>query len=195
MSNKNTHIIAFVGMPGAGKSSAVDYLAKPGLPKVYAGGVVYDDMRKHGIEITPDSQRVFREDMRTQHGDDYFIKKCIEQINNLINAGQKKVILDGLYSWPEYKYLKREFPGEVTVVAIVASRHTRHKRLANRTERAFTAKQATERDWTEIEGLQKGGPIAIADHYIINEGSLDELHTKLDDLTQETHFCKAPMQC
>lgn len=196
MSNKNTQIIAFVGLAGAGKSVAVDHVTANEFPKVYAGGVVYDEMRKQGIEITPDSQRIFREDMRTQHGNEYFMQKCIEQMRRLIDAGQKQVVLDGLYTWSEYKLLKREFPGEVTVIAIVAPRKLRHRRLAQRPDRPFTEQEAMERDWTEIENLEKGGPIAIADHFIINDGSLDNLHAQLDKvMLDDVHFCKSPMQC
>ena len=43
--------------------------------------------------------------------------------------------------------------------------------------------------------MQKGGPIAIAEHFIVNDGSLEDLHNKLDELTQATHFCKSPLQC
>lgn len=195
MSKRDVKILAFVGMAGAGKSSAVDFITANGHPKIYAGGVVYDEMRAQNIEITPESQKIFREEMRTMHGPDYFIRKCAEQMHRLINAGQKYIVLDGLYTWSEYKFLKKEFPGELTVIAIVAPRKLRHRRLAQRPERPFTKKEAIERDWSEIENLEKGGPIAIADDYIINDGNLDDLHAKLSGVINDVHFCKAPMQC
>ena len=48
---------------------------------------------------------------------------------------------------------------------------------------------------TEIENLEKGGPIAIADYFIINDGSLEQLHQKIDAATHDAHFCKSPEQC
>lgn len=195
MVDRNVKILAFVGMPGAGVSSAVAHITANGHPRVYTGGVVYDEMRAQNIEITAESQRQFREEARQKHGDEYFMQKSVEQMENLIKAGQKYIVLDGLYSWSEYRYLKREFPGELTVVAIVAPRKLRHRRLAQRPERPFTEQEATSRDWAEIESLEKGGPIAIADHFIVNDGSPEELHAQLDELIDEVHFCKAPMQC
>lgn len=195
MANRDVKILAFVGMPGAGKSTAIDHITANGHPRVYTGGVIYDEMRAQNIEITAESQRQFREDMRQKHGNEYFMQKSVEQMENLIKAGQKYIVLDGLYSWSEYRYLKREFPGELTVVAIVASRKLRHRRLAQRSERPFTEQEAIQRDWSEIENLEKGGPIAIADHFIVNDGSPEELHAQLDELIDEVHFCKAPMQC
>ncbi len=185
---RDVNIIAFVGLAGAGKSSAVDYITAKGYPKIYFGGIIYQAMNDAGIEITPESQQIFREEIREKEGKDFVVKRVIKQARDLIESGQKRIILDGLYTWTEYKLLKHEFPGELTVVAIVAPRRLRHRRLAVRPERPFTAHEATERDWTEIENLEKGGPIAIADHYIMNDGDLDKLHTQLDAELRDTNF-------
>lgn len=71
MTHSKTQIVAFVGMPGSGKSTAVDYLTKKGYPKVYFGGVIYDAMREADIEITPESQTKFREEIRKREGNDF----------------------------------------------------------------------------------------------------------------------------
>ena len=57
-------LIAVVGMAGSGKSIATDYLKENGWTKIYFGGAVYDRMRKEGIEITPESQKEYRENLR-----------------------------------------------------------------------------------------------------------------------------------
>lgn len=185
---ENIKILAFVGMPGAGKSEVVDYLTHKGLPKVYFGGILYDAMREKGIEITPASQAKFREEIRAQEGNDFVVKRGIKQIHDLINGGQRKILIDGLYTWDEYKILKHEFPGELTVVAILAPRQVRHRRLANRTERPFTPQESGERDWSQIENMSTGGPIAIADYPIINDKDLDTLHNNIDQMLIQTHF-------
>lgn len=185
---RDVKIIAFVGLAGAGKSSAVEYITAKGYPKIYFGGIIYQAMNEAGIEITPESQQIFREQIREKEGKDFVVKRVIKQAHNLIESGQKRIILDGLYTWTEYKLLKHEFPGELTVVAIVAPRRLRHRRLAVRPERPFTAREAQERDWTEIENLEKGGPIAIADHYIMNDSDLDKLHSQLDTELHDIHF-------
>lgn len=187
---KNVKIIAFVGLAGAGKSVAVDYITKKGYPKVYFGGVIYAAMNEAGIEITPDSQQKFREEIRAVEGKDFVVKRVIKQTNDLIDAGQHRIVLDGLYSWTEYRVLKHEYPGELSVVAIVAPKKLRHHRLANRPERPFTQEEANRRDWAEIEGLEKGGPIAIADHYIINDGKFDNIYNQIDTILEEEKFLK-----
>jgi len=186
--SKNIKIIAFVGLPGAGKSTAVDYLTAKKYPKVYFGGVIYNAMNEAGIEITPESQTVFREEIRAKHGKDFVVNKIIEEIHNLVASGQHQIVADGIYSWTEYKAMKQAFPGELSVVAVVAPRHVRHHRLASRPERPFTEKEATDRDWAEIENLEKGGPIAIADHYVINDKTTEELFQSIDEITDSINF-------
>lgn len=195
MTQSNTKIIALVGLAGSGKSSAVDYFTQKGIPKIYFGGIIYQAMNEAGIEPTWDNQQVFREEIRAREGKDFVVKRVVTGIRNLIQAGQKKIVLDGLYTWSEYKILKHEFPGQLSVIAIVTPKHLRYRRMTKRPERPMQPREVDKRDWSEIENLEKGGPIAIADYFVINDGTLEELHQKLNDITHHEHFCKAPEQC
>ena len=195
MTQSHAKIIALVGLAGSGKSSAVEYLTEKGFPKIYFGGVIYKAMDEAGIEKTWDNQQQFREEIRRREGKDFVIKRVIKNIHDLINAGQNKIVLDGLYTWSEYKFLKHEFPGQVVVIAIVTPKYLRYQRMAKRIERPMQPHEVDQRDWSEIENLEKGGPIAIADYFIINDGSLEQLHQKIDAATHGAHFCKSPEQC
>ena len=194
-SEHSCKIIALVGLAGSGKSSAVEYLTEKGFPKIYFGGVIYKAMDEAGIEKTWDNQQQFREEIRRREGKDFVIKRVIKNIHDLVNAGQNKIVLDGLYTWSEYKFLKHEFPGQVVVIAIVTPKYLRYQRMAKRIERPMQPHEVDQRDWSEIENLEKGGPIAIADYFIINDGSLEQLHQKIDAATHDVHFCKSPEQC
>jgi dephospho-CoA kinase len=185
---KDVRILAFVGLPGAGKSEAVDYLTHKGYPKVYFGGVVLDAMTEVGLEHTEANEKPFREALREKEGKDFVVKRIIQQLHGLIDAGQHRIVADGLYTWTEYKALKHEFPGELIVVAIVAPKRVRHHRLSMRPIRPLTIEEANTRDWAEIENLEKGGPIAIADHFIANDKDLDALHTAIDEELHFFHF-------
>lgn len=195
MTQPYAKIIALVGLAGSGKSSAVEYLTEKGFPKIYFGGIIYKAMDEAGIEKTWDNQQQFREEIRRKEGKDFVIKRVIKNIHDLVNAGQNKIVLDGLYTWSEYKFLKHEFPGQVVVIAIVTPKYLRYQRMAKRIERPMQPHEVDQRDWSEIENLEKGGPIAIADYFIINDGSLEQLHQKIDAATHDAHFCKSPEQC
>ena len=190
MNDGSIKIIAVVGMSGSGKSVVVDYLTEKGFPKVYFGGMIYKEMKRRGIEITPDgeSEKQFREMIRETEGKDWVVKQVIEETVNLINAGQKRIVLDGLYSWTEYKILKKEFPGQLTVLAVVVPKALRHFRVGKRPERPFNTKEIQERDRSEVENLEKGGPIAMADYYVLNDDSVAKLHNDVDVILDRIEF-------
>ena len=188
MKKRDVKIVAFVGMPGAGKSSAVDYVTEKKIPKVYFGGVILKAIEDAGLEVNPANEKMMREKLRAEEGPDVIVKRIVAQIQDLIDAGQNRIIADGLYSWTEYKYLKKAFPGEFHVIAILAPRNVRHVRLAKRPVRPLTAAEALDRDWSEIEKVEKGGPIAIADHYIINTKDIDHLHQRINEELKALNF-------
>ena len=130
----------------------------------------------------------FREEIRQKEGKDWVVRQVIAEAKDLIGAGQKRIILDGVYSWTEYKILKQEFPTCLTFVAVVVDKKKRYERVAHRPGRAFDAKAIRERDRSEIENLEKGGPIAAADYYILNNGTIDAAHQALDDILKEIEF-------
>ena len=186
----NEKILAIVGMSGSGKSVLVDHLTEKGYPKVYFGGMIYKEMEKRGIARTEDgeSEKTFREEIRATEGKDWVVNQVIAEVKDLIAAGQKRIILDGVYSWTEYKILKHEFPKSLTFVAIVVDKNKRYDRVAKRPGRSFDGKAIRERDRSEIENLEKGGPIAAADYYIINNGTIDEANARLDQILKEIEF-------
>ena len=186
----NVKILAIVGMSGSGKSVAVDYLTSRGYPKVHFGDMIYKEMERRGIERTEDgeSEKAFREEIRRKEGKDWVVRQVVEEANHLIDAGQKRIILDGVYSWTEYNVLKHEYPTCLTFVAVVTDKKLRYERVAKRPDRAFDAKAIRERDRSEIENLEKGGPIAAADYYILNNGTPEELYQRLQEILKEIDF-------
>jgi dephospho-CoA kinase len=183
-----TKIIAIVGMSGAGKSEAIQFIKERGIPDIYFGGMIYREMDKRGIEKTPENQQIYRAKLREELGAEFAARIAAEDADNLIAAGQKRILFDGLYSWSEFRYLKHHFPGDLTVIAIIAPRTLRYSRLAHRPERPFTKEQAFARDVSEIEDIEKGGPIAMADYYVLNDGSLDNMHEQLKKILAEIDF-------
>lgn len=186
--NKNVKILAPVGLTGSGKSVAVEYLTEKGVPKIYGGGFIVEGVKALGLEVTPENEKKYREEMRAKYGKTYFMEKCIDEMHKLIAAGQHKIVLDGLYTWSEYKLLKHEFPGELTVVAILTPKHLRYRRLANRPVRPLQQHEVDARDWAEIENIEKGGPIAIADYFIHNDKDQEWLHAQIDDVLAHSGF-------
>jgi dephospho-CoA kinase len=181
-------IIAFVGMPGSGKSTCVDYIKSKGIPFTYFGGIVVDEVKNRGMEVNEANEKFVANDIRAKEGKDALAKRIIAQVNVLIKDGNKRVIVDGIYSWTEYKIFEQEFGENITFIAITAPRSSRHQRLANRPVRPLDEKSANDRDYREIEDLEKGGPIANADYTLVNDGALDELLSKLQSILNEIGY-------
>ncbi|MBN1965922.1 MAG: AAA family ATPase [Anaerolineae bacterium] len=166
-------LLAIVGMPGAGKSLLAEHLEAQGYPKLRFGQITMDELARRGWAVTPDNEKIVREEIRQYEGMDAFAARLLPRIKDAL-ASHPSVILDGLYSFSEYRTLKREFGDQLVIVAVVCDRQLRHARLGAREVRPLTPQEAQQRDTLEIENLEKGGPIAIADYFIDNNGTPEE---------------------
>jgi dephospho-CoA kinase len=172
-------VLVFVGMPGAGKSVCVEYLKKKGLPFAYFGGITLDEIKRRGLDVSAASEQFVREDIRAKEGKGAYAVRIIKQVEEFFEKGEDVVVVDGLYSWTEYKIFKESFGECAVIIAIMTPTADRHRRLATRKERPLTKEEAMARDYAEIENLEKGGPIAMADYFLANDHNVDELEADL----------------
>lgn len=174
------HILALVGMPGAGKSEATAFLSSKGIPFIRFGDVTDAGLKELSLPVTPENEQMYREKIRQELGMAAYAKKAHPKLAETLEA-YATVVLDGLYSWEEYTYLKEHFPS-LTLIHVYAEPEIRYRRLSERPVRPFTKEEARKRDMMEIERLDKGGPIAIADYLIENNTDINLLHQKVDGL-------------
>lgn len=172
-------IIAAVGMAGSGKSVFCDAMAARGMPVVYFGGLVLEEVANRGLPPGAESERAVREDLRARHGMAAMAHLALPRLSQL-RAENEHVGIDGLYSYSEYRALKQAFGADLALVAIVAPRALRYQRLSQRPKRALSPAEAIARDHAEIENLEKGGPIALADVYIPNDGNMAVFSRDID---------------
>jgi len=178
MANK---IVCVVGMPGAGKSLVSDELVRQNFAYLRFGQITLDKIKELGLEPIEANERKIREDFRKEYGMGAFATLNIPKIDELLE--KSNVVVDGLYSWSEYKILKEKYGEAMYIIAVYAPPKLRYKRLKNRSIendpkqrfRSLTEEDAKARDYAEIENLEKGGPIAMADFTIVNTGTIAEL--------------------
>jgi dephospho-CoA kinase len=166
-------VIAIVGMAGAGKSEVAKVFEEHGFKKVRFGDITDEELKKKGLEQNAENEHYVRQQLRKKHGMAAYAKLNLPRIDSSLKSSD--VVVDGLYSWEEYILLKERYGRRFITVAVWASPATRHARLAHRAERTLTPEEAASRDKSEIENINKGGPIAMADFTIVNEDSLEEL--------------------
>ena len=182
-------IIAIVGMPGAGKTEASEYLAKKGFQFIRLGQITLDEVKKRGLKPTEANERPIREELRKKHGMAAFALLNFLKIDKLLKKGD--VVIDGLYSWEEYLAFKEKYP-DIIILSIYASPKTRYARLGKRKwdaqkdpkmkNRSFTEKESASRDKAQLENLHTGPPIAMADFTFVNECSLREMQKGLEEI-------------
>lgn len=171
-------IVAIVGMCGSGKSIASKYFEDLGYKNVYFGGVTMEKLKEADLEVTPENEKMMREKLRKELGMGAYAKVLLPRILEL--SKDYDVVLDGLYSWSELKILEEEF--DMRTIAIVCDKNLRYDRLSKRDIRPFNNEEAKKRDITEIENIEKAGPIAYADYFIYNNGSMEEYYKRLDEI-------------
>jgi len=166
-------IVAIVGMAGAGKSEVSRQFEKAGFTRIRFGDVTDEELKKRGQELNEENESRVRELIREEHGMAAYAKLNLPRIEAAL--ANSDVVVDGLYSWEEYLFLKDHYEDNLYLVVVWASPAIRYSRLGGRRDRPLTIQESAARDRAEIENLHKGGPIAVADYLIVNESSLEDL--------------------
>jgi dephospho-CoA kinase len=173
-------VVAIVGMAGSGKSEAASIFEHKGFVRVRFGDVTDIELKKRGLELNEANERYCRELLRQEFGMAAYAILNQPRIDAALKNAS--VVADGLYSWEEYLSFKAYYGDKFCVVAVYSSPPTRYLRLASRPHRPLSTEEASSRDRSEIENLNKGGPIAMADYLIINEGDLDSLQRQAESI-------------
>lgn len=173
-------VIALVGMPGSGKSEAAAVFVAHGYKSIRFGDITDEGVRQKGLPLNEVNERMVREELRKQHGMAAYAILNLPRIQDALK--QNNVIIDGLYSWEEYRYLKQELAGNLITVSVWSPPALRYARLTSRKVRPLTEDQARSRDYAEIENVNKGGPIAMADFIIVNDSSLESLVSQTEKI-------------
>ena len=164
-------------MCGSGKSEAVKFFVEHGYKRVYFGEVVMNEMKRLGLEVNEHNERQTRENLRKEFGMGAMAVKSLPLIEEFYKHGN--VVIESLYSWEEFKIVKEKFGEAFKLLAIYTEKKLRYQRLSCRSFRPLTEQESISRDLSEIEKLDKGGPIAYTDWLVINDGSKDELNDQL----------------
>ena len=166
-------IIAVVGLIGSGKTEATRCFVERGFFRVGFNEVFYEAFQASGLEYNEPNERKIREQLRREFGMGVMAIKSLPKID-AARAEGKRIVVERLYSWDEYKIMKEKFRDDFRVLAIYAPPAMRYERLRTRAVRPLDRDSARSRDHAEIEQLEKAGPIAMADWMIQNIGTKEE---------------------
>ncbi|MEM2934751.1 MAG: AAA family ATPase [Candidatus Thermoplasmatota archaeon] len=166
--------VAFTGMPGAGKTEAINVAKEMNIKVISMGDEVREEVVKRGLPLNDEITGKIADEMRKKHGAGYWAKRCLAKMGN-----EDFFVIDGIRNMEEIEVF-REKIDNLILVAIHASQATRYERIKKRKRygndmniEKFRGREKKELSW----GL--GNVIAMADVVIINEGSLEEFKEKV----------------
>ena len=172
-------------MTGAGKSSVCDYLRKRyGFSFVRFGQITLDLAKQRFGTVNQEKERIIREEIREKHGMAAYAILNMDKFKLGLKRGN--VVGDGLISYEEALFLEKQFGSRFILLCVVAGRLFRYNRLENRAVkgdvkmrfRSHTKQEAISRDMTQLGNINQGPSIALADYYIVNQGSMGELNAQ-----------------
>jgi dephospho-CoA kinase len=177
-------LLGVTGFSGAGKTSAIEYIAsKTGANRIYVGQLVADEVIAQGLPPGADSEKAVRVRLREVHGMAGLAVLVEPTIRASFGLG-RPVLIDAICSLEEINYYRETLDATAVLVAILAPFDARADRVAARHEKTMTREKLLERDELEKTVLRTDLAIEAASIKISNERELPEFHNQL-----ETHVC------
>ena len=183
---KKETIIAIVGLPGAGKTEAAEYLKTKGVPLISFSEIVNKKIDKLNLPHTLEIHHKVRQELRAEHGFEAMAVLSKKKVEQSLKKN-RVVVIEGMRSWEEYEYMKKNFPKvRLFIVAIHADKHKRYERISARPTRSDLKGES--RDIDELISTHMGPTIAFADYVVKNNFSKEEFYNKLDEVFREIYF-------
>jgi dephospho-CoA kinase len=168
-------IMVVVGMPASGKNIARAYAESRGMPYFATGDIVREEVKRRGLEANAANTGFVSTELRGTDG----MGVTRKALSVALATGKESVFLEGMRSWPEIKLIRGAT--DCLVIAFVAPRGLRLERIVSRGRSDDSPEAFDERDMREID-YGTAVPIALADAYVLNTGSLEEALTRIDQI-------------
>ena len=172
-------IIAFVGLPLSGKSTACEVAREMGVPIVVMGDVVREEAIKRNLELTDENLGKIAIELRKKEGMDAIAKRCIPKIREALKE-KGVVVIDGIRSVEEVLRFKNTFGDDFVLIGIEAPLEKRFERakLRGREDDVKSLEELKVRDERELSfGLKKA--MEMADFTVENTGTIDDFKEKI----------------
>ena len=176
-------IIGITGTIGAGKGTIVDYLVKRrGFAHFSARALIVEEIEKRGLPVSRDSMVAVANDMRRKHSPSW----VAEQLFARAQALEGPAIIESLRTVGEVHKLQEQ--ENFLLLAVDADQKTRFARVQQRKDAQsddvtfvqFAAQEAREMKNVDPTKQNLAGCIALADHVLRNDGTIEDLHEQVE---------------
>jgi dCMP deaminase len=175
-------IIGLTGKNGSGKTAAAEYLKSRGFQYHSLSDGIRDEIRRRGQEITRDVLIKVGNDLRDAFGPGVLAERI------LLNLGRDhNYVIDSIRNPNEVEVLKRRDGFILLAVEADPAVRFERSRKRGRENAAQSFEQFMEEETRELESAnpasqQLHATRAEADIVVANDGTLEDLHRKLDEL-------------
>lgn len=177
-------ILGITGTDGAGKGEVVRYLTETkGFAHYSARDLFLEEIERRDLPNDRAHLRSVANDLRKEHGNDHMVRTFIERIEA---HEDHDAVIESIRALAEAEYLKEQ--GGV-LIAVDADQKLRYARIQGRKSetdqisfKEFKEHEALEMNDPDPHGMQKQAVIEAADFTIENNGTIAELHKKIDEV-------------
>lgn len=178
-------IIGITGTDGAGKGAVVEYLKTKGFVHYSSRDFLVAEIEKQGLPIDRNHMRLVANELRARFGNEFVVKQAYEKA---IQEDESNIVIESIRASAEADYLQSR--GGI-LLAVDADPALRYERVQGRRSASdkvsfeqFITHEELEKNDPDPNGMQKAAVIAAADHTIMNDGTIEELHAKVEQWLQ-----------
>ena len=176
-------IIGITGTIGAGKGTVVEYLKETkGFAHYSVRDFLMEEIARRGLPPDRNSTREVGNDLRLVHGPSYLMEVAYARA---LEVGGDALI-ESVRGLKEAEFLRS---AGAFLLAVDADRKLRYERITERglsTDHVdfdtWVAQEEAELASTDPSGMNVIGVMRMADARIENDGTLEELHAKVDEV-------------
>lgn len=170
-------VFIIVGMPAAGKNIARIYAGSRDIVYYSTGDIVRAEVKARGLEVDAATTSEVSDELRGEDG----LGVTRLALEEILKTGADVGFLEGMRSWQEIELIREKTDG--VVVAVLTPRGLRLERVCSRGRDDDSPLGFDERDQREI-AYGTAIPIALADAYILNTGTMDDAMEQLEAIVQ-----------
>lgn len=123
-------IIIITGLPGSGKSSAAEMIKKNfNAVTVHTGDIIRKEIKRRGLEYTPKTDAFVAHWFHTGGREKLLVKRTWNKVKK---SRKKIIIIEGLRSHIQLKYLEKITKTKPIIISVIASFEVRAKRELKR---------------------------------------------------------------
>lgn len=177
---KKERLIGLTGTNGAGKGEVASYLQKKGYQYFSLSDLIREQLDREGKEPSRDNLIRTGNSLRKKFGADILARWVMKKVRG-------KAVIDSIRNPKEVEYLKRQ--KNFILIAVDAPIELRYERVMRRgrNESATTLQEFIRKEREEMkeseEGQQLHKCIQMADRTIRNDGTLEDLYQRLEEIS------------